>query len=76
MEIFNKSEEQSKMFKDFSEKIESISMKLLENGNEKDSEEIRKIKNNFELKIRDFFRDDTKLNIGVIDKLKPVNHHF
>ncbi len=76
MEIFEKTEEEIKMFDDFSQTLESVATNLKESGNEKDFDEIIKIKNNFKLKINDFFREDRKLNIGVIGQVKAGKSSF
>ncbi|MGH4139470.1 dynamin family protein [Clostridium sp.] len=77
MGIFNKSQENQVKFNELINKIDDINSKLEKyNSNDIDMSSIRKIKQNFITKTDDFFREDRKLNIGVIGQVKAGKSSF
>jgi len=75
MNIFvnNKTE---KEFKDFTEKIETIIFDIEELGNKEDINSLKKLVENFKIKTNDFFRENRKLNIGVVGQVKAGKSSF
>ena len=77
MSIFKKSKLQDEIINSEILKLEYIDKKLNEfNNNNIDTSKISNIKENFINKINDFYRDDRKLNIGIIGQIKAVKSSF
>lgn len=76
MNIFKKTHENENKFNSLIEKLDSINSKIEIYSKDIDISSINKIKENFKVKIDDFFRDDRKLNIGVIGQVKAGKSSF
>ena len=76
MDIFKKSREDELEFQQFIDKVDVIYDKLKEFDGQIDLYEISSIKKNFIAKTDDFFRDDRKLNIGIIGRVKAGKSTF
>lgn len=77
MSIFVKSQENQIRFNELINKINSINEKLEKySSNNIDMSSIKKIKQNFITKTEDFYREDRKLNIGVIGQVKAGKSSF
>lgn len=77
MSIFKKSKLQDKIMNREILKLEEIEKKLNEFSNSNiDTSKIFRIKENFINKINDFYREDRKLNIGIIGQIKAVKSSF
>ncbi len=76
MSIFKKTQENEQEFNSLIEKLDSINSKIEIYSKEIDISSISKIKENFKIKTEDFFREDRKLNIGVIGQVKAGKSSF
>mgnify|MGYP000997114501 CR=1 FL=1 len=77
MTIFKKSQIDEEKFNQFIEKVDNINEKLKKYSNiHADISSILKIKQNFIAKTEDFFREDRKLNIGIIGQVKAGKSSF
>lgn len=76
MNIFKKTQENEKKFNLLIEKLDNINSKIEIYSEDVDISSIDKIKENFKVKIYDFFREDRKLNIGVIGQVKAGKSSF
>lgn len=76
MNIFKKTQENEKKFNSLIEKLDNINSQIEIYSKDIDISSINKIKENFKLKTDDFFRDDRKLNIGVIGQVKAGKSSF
>ena len=77
MSIFKKSKLQDEIINNEMLKLEDINKKLNEFSNSNiDTSKIFKIKENFINKINDFYREDRKLNIGIIGQIKAGKSSF
>lgn len=76
MELFKKTREDEIEFKRFAEKVDNIYENLKEFEDEIDLFDISSIKKNFIAKTDDFFREDRKLNIGIIGRVKVGKSTF
>ena len=70
MDIFKKTREDEIEFKSFTDKVDNVYTKLQPYEEEIDLFDIASIKKNFIAKTDDFFREDRKLNIGIIGRGK------
>lgn len=76
MGIFDKTREDEGEFELFVEKVDKIYDELKAYKNEIDLYEIESIKTAFLSKTEDFFRDERKLNIGIIGRVKAGKSTF
>lgn len=76
MDIFKKTRENEIEFEKFIDKVDNVYNVLKDFEKEVDLYEISAIKKNFKLKTNDFFREDRKLNIGVIGRVKVGKSTF
>ncbi len=76
MNIFTKTKQDEERFSDFETKLDKIISNLETYADCTNINEITKIKKEFQLKINDFFRNDRKLNIGVIGQVKAGKSTF
>ena len=76
MDIFTKTKEDEQQFERFVEKIDSVYEQLKSFENEVDLGDILAIKKSFIHKTEDFFRNDRKLNIGIIGRVKAGKSSF
>lgn len=76
MSIFEKTREDELEFQRFAEKVDDVYAKLQPYEQEIDLFDIASIKKNFLLKTQDFFREDRKLNIGIIGRVKVGKSTF
>lgn len=77
MDIFKKSKQNERNFTEFIEKLDIIYEKLkVYSGVTANISQILKIKQNFVKKTDDFFRNDRKLNIGIIGQVKAGKSSF
>ncbi len=76
MNIFKKTQENEKKFNSLIEKLDNINSEIEVYSTDMDISSIKKIKENFRVKIDDFFREDRKLNIGVIGQVKAGKSLF
>ncbi len=76
MQIFQKTSKQKNEFDAFVDKVEVICEELEPYSKKISVESIRNIKRNFLLKTDNFFREDRKLNIGVIGRMKAGKSTF
>lgn len=76
MGIFDKTREDEREFELFVEKVDKIYEELKAYKNEIDLYEIESIKAAFISKTEDFFRDERKLNIGIIGRVKAGKSTF
>jgi len=76
MDIFKKTREDEIEFKSFTDKVDNVYMKLQPYEEEIDLFDIASIKKNFIAKTDDFFREDRKLNIGIIGRVKVGKSTF
>ena len=76
MEFYERSREDEIEFSRFTEKVDNIYNNLRKYEGEIDLFDISLIKKNFITKTNDFFRDDRKLNIGIIGRVKVGKSTF
>lgn len=76
MDIFTKTKEDEQQFELFIEKIDSVYEQLKPFEKEVDLGDILAIKKSFIHKTNDFFRNDRKLNIGIIGRVKAGKSSF
>lgn len=76
MSIFKKTQENEREFNTLIEKLDGINSKIELYSNDIDISSISRIKENFKAKTEDFFREDRKLNIGVIGQVKAGKSSF
>ena len=76
MDIFKKTREDEIEFKSFTDKVDNVYMKLQPYEEEIDLFDIASLKKNFIAKTDDFFREDRKLNIGIIGRVKVGKSTF
>lgn len=76
MDIFKKTREDEIEFGKFIDKVDNVYSILTEFENEIDLFDIASIKKSFKLKTEDFFREDRKLNIGIIGRVKVGKSTF
>lgn len=65
-----------KQFQHFIENTEGVIERLTPKASEKDIRELEKLVANFKIKIEDFFRENRKLNIGVVGQVKAGKSSF
>lgn len=70
MEIFNKSREDEVKFETFTTKVDEIYKELEMFERESILADIMAIKKSFQIKTEDFYRNERKLNIGIIGRVK------
>lgn len=70
MEIFNRTREDEVKFEAFIERIDEIYQELKSYEKEMALSDLLAIKNSFRVKTEDFYRNDRKLNIGIIGRVK------
>lgn len=76
MNLFKKSREDELEFQQFTDKVDMIYSNLQEFDGLVDLYELAAIKKNFIAKTEDFFREDRKLNIGIIGRVKAGKSTF
>lgn len=76
MDIFKKTRENEIEFQQFIDKVDNVYSVLKDFEEEIDLFDIASIKKNFKLKTEDFFREDRKLNIGIIGRVKVGKSSF
>lgn len=76
MFIFKKTQQEQEAFQNFITKLDEICNSLLEYAMIEDVLPIRKVKENFIAKTDDFYREDRKLNIGIIGQVKAGKSSF
>ena len=76
MEFYERTREDEIEFNRFTEKVDNVYNKLREFEDEIDLFDIASIKKNFIAKTNDFFREDRKLNIGIIGRVKVGKSTF
>ena len=76
MDIFNRTRDNEIEFGKFLDKVDNIYKNLKEFENEIDLFDISSIKKSFRAKTDDFFREDRKLNIGIIGRVKVGKSSF
>lgn len=76
MDIFVKTREDELEFQRFTEKVDNVYAQLQPYEEDIDLFDIASIKKNFLLKTNDFFREDRKLNIGIIGRVKVGKSTF
>lgn len=76
MSTFKNHAEVDHSFSAFVSSIEAVIQRLSGPGNEKDMQLIQSIKDQFIIKTNDFFRDNRKLNIGVVGQVKAGKSSF
>ncbi len=76
MEIFSRTRDNEIEFGQFLDKVDSIYKSLVEFEKEIDLFDIMSIKKSFRAKTDDFFREDRKLNIGIIGRVKVGKSSF
>lgn len=76
MDIFNRTRDNEIEFGKFLDKVDNIYRNLREFENEIDLFDIASIKKSFRAKTDDFFREDRKLNIGIIGRVKVGKSSF
>ncbi|MCR5608921.1 MAG: dynamin family protein [Lachnospiraceae bacterium] len=76
MEIFNKSRDDEREFQVFLEKIDSVVNVIQPYIEDIDVTDLESLRKNFILKTDDFFREDRKLNIGIIGRVKAGKSSF
>ncbi len=76
MEFYERTREDEIEFGRFTEKVDNVYNKLRPFEEEIDLFDISSIKKNFLTKTSDFFRDDRKLNIGIIGRVKVGKSTF
>lgn len=76
MDIFSKTKEDELKFQEFITKVNSVYDRLQVFENEVDLSDIINIKKSFLSKTEDFFRNDRKLNIGIIGRVKAGKSSF
>ena len=65
-----------KIFQTYNKSVNSIIEELSPLGDEKDMDSLRKLLDRFKTKTEDFFRDERKLNIGVVGQVKAGKSSF
>lgn len=76
MDIFSRTRDNEIEFGKFLDKVDNIYKNLKEFENEIDLFDIASIKKSFRAKTDDFFREDRKLNIGIIGRVKVGKSSF
>lgn len=76
MEFYERTREDEIEFNRFTEKVDNVYNNLREYEDEIDLFDIASIKKNFIAKTNDFFREDRKLNIGIIGRVKVGKSTF
>ena len=76
MEFYERTKEDEIEFSRFTEKVDNVYNNLREFEDEIDLFDISSIKKNFIAKTNDFFREDRKLNIGIIGRVKVGKSTF
>lgn len=76
MEFYERTREDEIEFNRFTEKVDNVYNNLREYEAEIDLFDIASIKKNFIAKTNDFFREDRKLNIGIIGRVKVGKSTF
>lgn len=73
---FTATNEQQEQFQKFIGEVKVIESDLLPFKKENDLQQLREFRENFELKIDDFFHENRKLNIGIIGQVKAGKSSF
>jgi len=76
MQVFKKTRDDEDAFNELLEKINMVITVLGPYSNIIDITNIKSMRQNFELKVDDFFREGRKLNIGVIGRVKSGKSSF
>jgi len=67
---------ENKGFHAFTQQIESIMLVLTEHAKKEDIAGLNKLSSNFKIKTDDFYRENRKLNIGVVGQVKAGKSSF
>ena len=73
MELFTKD---SQKFEEFFQELEAMRGRLASLAPEGDRKELERLAMNFERKTEDFYRENRKLNIGVVGQVKAGKSSF
>lgn len=73
MDIFTTSNEQ---FQGFLDEVSSITAGIVNYAKEEDIRSLKKLAENFKIKTEDFYRENRKLNIGVVGQVKAGKSSF
>lgn len=76
MQIFQKTKQDEQQFQTFIDKVNKSIDTLSPYSDCADLSMLKKVKDNFILKTEDFYREDRKLNIGVIGQVKAGKSSF
>jgi hypothetical protein len=76
MDIFTKTKVEELQFNNFIEGTNKVYERLSPYENLIDISEISRIKNNFSMKVEDFYREERKLNIGILGRVKSGKSSF
>jgi len=74
--IFEKTAEEQKKIDGFKQKLQNTINTLEPYSEQADITELKKAAKSFDRKIEDFYKDDRKLNIGVIGQVKAGKSTF
>lgn len=75
MAIFTVTSEETRMLESFIGKTESLALNLKE-MNDADAKDIELLIKNFRIKVNDFFREERRLNIGIVGQVKAGKSSF
>ena len=73
MAIFTKDNAE---FQKFTDRVEQIIVDITEHAKEDDINGLKKLISNFKIKTEDFYRENRKLNIGVVGQVKAGKSSF
>ncbi|MCT8977447.1 dynamin family protein [Clostridium sp. CX1] len=76
MVIFKKTQQEQENFQNFITKLDNVYDSILQYATIENISSIKKIKENFICKTDDFYREDRKLNIGIIGQVKAGKSSF
>ena len=76
MAIFKKTAEEQKKIDSFKQKLQNTINTLEPYSEQADITELKRSAKDFDEKIQDFYKDDRKLNIGVIGQVKAGKSTF
>jgi len=76
MAIFRLSEDESRRFAEFTGDVNSLASELESYGEERDARELRRLADTFSRKVKDFFYNERRLNIGIVGRVKAGKSSF
>ena len=76
MELFTATRRQQAEFQAYQAKLQELEKKLETEAPEKDVEAIRALGEKFDRQVKDFFRENRRLNIGVVGQVKAGKSSF